>query len=138
MDNGNATDPDATSRRRSGRVVRAPDKFSPDIATQPSQAKRKRQGGDDGDEDDDNENDDDDDSELSDEESDDDVEDDVSDDEATSRRAQSKRAKKHRSKKPKTNGSRPAAPSRTKDLSRMFRKSIRLDTGGKGNGLYSE
>lgn len=123
-------DPDATSRRRSGRVVRAPDKFSPEPATQPI-AKRKRDGADeDGDENDV--------PELDDEDSDE-VDPDSDDEPAPSRKSQksqSKRAKKPTAKKAKINGAQPAASNRTVTLPRMPKRSVRLETGDKGNGLY--
>lgn len=122
-------DPDAAARRRSGRVVKAPDRLAPE----PSQ-KRKRDGAD---EEDDME---DDVPELDEDESD--VPDPESDEEPTparkSRKAsQSKRAKKPASKKPKINGTQPAAVKRTMTLPRMPKKPVRLDTEGKGNSLYS-
>lgn len=132
MDSNGNTSPDPdTSRRRSGRVVRAPDKFS----SQPSQqaiAKRKRDGGD---EDDGDENDV---PDLDDEDSDE--AEPESDDEPTptrkSRKSQSKRAKKPSAKKPKINGAQPSTSNRTVTLPRMPKKPTRLDTGDTGNGLY--
>lgn len=127
-------DPDTAARRRSGRVVKAPDRLAPEPSSQ-SVAKRKRDGADDDEDDDDAENDS---PELDDEDSDE--PDPESDDEPTpsrkSRKSQSKRAKKPASKKPKINGTQPVGASRTMTLPRMPKKSVRLDTEGKGNGLY--
>lgn len=126
--------PDAASRRRSGRVVKAPDKFSPEPSN-PSVAKRKRDGADDDEEDAENDV-----PELDEEGSDEGEQDSDENEAATSRRAQkssqSKRARKPSAKKPKINGSQPAASSRTVTLPRMPKKSVRLDTGERGNGLY--
>lgn len=122
-------DPDAAARRRSGRVVKAPDRLAPEPSV--SAAKRKRDGAD---EEDDAENDV---PELDDDESDE--PDDESDDETParkSRKAQSKRARKPASKKPKINGTQPSAK-RTMTLPRMPKKPVRLDTDGKSNALYS-
>lgn len=143
-----ASNPDTAARRRSGRVVRAPDKFSPE-PSQPAVAKRKRDGADDDDdEDDDDEEDEDGENqvpELEDEGSDDgeqdsDANDNDENEAATSRKSrkslQSKRNKKPSAKKPKINGTQPAAPTRTVTLPRMPKKSVRLETGAKGNGLY--
>ena len=132
--NGNTSpDPDTTSRRRSGRVVRAPDKFSPQPSHQ-AISKRKRDGGDE-DDDDGDENDvpdlDDEDSDVIDIESDDDHE-----PSRKSRKSQSKRTKKPSAKKPKINGTHPGTSNRTVTLPRMPKKPTRLDTGDKGNGLY--
>lgn len=132
--NGNTSpDPDTTSRRRSGRVVRAPDKFSPQPSHQ-AISKRKRDGGDE-DDDDGDENDvpdlDDEDSDVVDVESDDDHE-----PSRKSRKSQSKRTKKPSAKKPKINGAHPGTSNRTVTLPRMPKKPTRLDTGDKGNGLY--
>ncbi|CAI6100385.1 unnamed protein product [Clonostachys chloroleuca] len=133
--NGNPSpDPDTAARRRSGRVVRAPDKFSPEAAGPSSVAKRKRDAGEEG-EDDEN-----DDPEVDDES---DEADQLSDDEpAPSRRArkssQTKRAKKPSAKKPKINGTQHATANNTVTLPRMPKKVVRLDTGDKGTGLYAE
>lgn len=121
-------DPDTAARRRSGRVVKAPDRLAPEPA-----AKRKRDGTDDGD---DAENDLPElDSEVSDE-----LDPESEDEPAPSRKSrtsQSKRAKKPASKKPKINGTQPTTTNRTMTLPRMPKKSVRLDTDGKGSGLYS-
>lgn len=134
-------DPDSTARRRSGRVVKVPDKFAPE----PSQAlvKRKRDDGEDDDGapgvDDDDDADENELPELDDEMSDDDQ---ASDDEpARSKRSkksssQTQRARKPSAKKPKINGTQPAASNHTVTLPRMPKKSVRLDTSGKGTGLY--
>lgn len=133
--NANASpDPDTAARRRSGRVVKAPDRLAPEPSSQ-SVAKRKRDGADD---DDENEDDEDDLPELDEEDSDE--PDPESEDEAApsrkSRKSQSKRAKKPASKKPKINGTQSHATNRTMTLPRMPKKSVRLNTEGKGNGLY--
>ena len=107
---------DAASRRRSGRVVRAPSKFSPDA---PGASKRKRGNGID-DEDEENES-----PALDGEESDPD--DDVIDDDERGRRqrrkkptSQASRARKPAAKKPKINGASHATglPSRPKKTAR--------------------
>jgi cohesin complex subunit SA-1/2 len=133
-------DPESTARRRSGRVVRVPDKFAPDASQAPS--KRKRDNGDEGEDDDgeaENDVDENDVPELDDGISDDDQE---SDEEAVRSKkskksaSQSKRARKPSAKKPKINGAQPAASNHTVTLPRMPKKSVRLDTTGKGTGLY--
>ena len=133
-------DPESTARRRSGRVVRVPDKFAPDASQAP--VKRKRDNGDDGEDDDEeaeHDVDENDVPELDDEMSDDDQE---SEEEAVRSKkskkssSQTKRARKPSAKKPKINGTQPAASNHTVTLPRMPKKSVRLDTTGKGTGLY--
>lgn len=131
-------DPEAAARRRSGRVVRAPDKFAPDASQ--AAAKRKRGDGEDDDGSDDGSDADENDvPELDDESDEDDQE---SDDEppARAKRAkkssQSQRGRKPSAKKPKINGTKPSVGTKTVTLPRMPKKSVRLDTAATGTGLY--
>ncbi|KAF4452018.1 cohesin complex subunit SA-1/2 [Fusarium austroafricanum] len=149
MDNNTSPtpDPDATTRRRSGRVVRAPAKFTPEPATQSTHPKRKRDDQDD----DEDENEDeeeaenetpDSDEEMSDE-SDNDSDEDHPAPRSRKKPSQTSRAKKPSAKKPKTNGSKPLRPARVthaaKSLPSRPKKSVRIeDAAVKGTGLYSD
>ncbi|KAF6845350.1 mitotic cohesin complex [Colletotrichum musicola] len=125
-------EPESSSRRRSGRVVRAPEKFSPEPGTAP---KRKR--GPEPDEDDE-ENDDNDllsDATMSDG--------DESADERPRARpkkrntAQANRAKKPATKRPKTNGAAPSGHSAS--LPSRPKKTVRIAAVDRqGSGLYAE
>lgn len=133
MDNSASStpEPDGTSRRRSGRVVKAPTKFAPDAAT-----KRKR-----GEQDDDDDDVDEDDVPEMDDDESDDVDADSDDDhpapKSRSRKpAQASRARKPSSKKPKTNGTQPSTLGHTTAIPTRPKKSVRIDTGGKGSGLF--
>jgi cohesin complex subunit SA-1/2 len=131
-------DPEAAARRRSGRVVRAPDKFAPDASQ--AAAKRKRDDGEEDDGDDAGADDDENEVPELDDESDE-GEDQESDDEpARAKRAkkssQSQRARKPSAKKPKINGTQPSVGTKTVTLPRMPKKAVRLDTAGTGTGLY--
>ena len=125
MDNSASPSPeaDASSRRRSGRVTRAPNKFNPDTTAQSSGPKRKRGANDDDDVDDPASDSDDDGSEASDPDSD------VEHQAPKSRKQASNRASR---KKPKTNGASAhaaALPSRPK-------KGTRIDAGERSSGLF--
>lgn len=127
---GPSPEPDTTARRRSGRVVRAPSKFSPE-PTQPAVAKRKR-----GDQDEDDvEND----GLESDEEMSDDVDDDSDADHPAPRSrkpSQTNRARKPSSKKPKLNGTQPAGLESVTRIPSRPKKTVRIDPGEKGTGLF--
>ncbi|RGP62235.1 cohesin complex subunit sa-1 2 [Fusarium longipes] len=138
-------DPDATTRRRSGRVVRAPSKFTPEPASQPTHPKRKR---DDQDDEDDGEEEaaengtPDSDEEMTDE-PDNDSDEDHPAPRSRKKASQTSRAKKPSAKKPKINGSKPLRPARVthaaKSLPSRPKKSVRIeDAAVKGTGLYSE
>ena len=129
-------DRDATAPRRSGRVVKAPSKFTADGAAQASASKRKRGDGD-GDEEDVENGLFDHDDEMSDEP------DDQSDDDHPAPRSrnplsQGARARKPSSKKPKTNGVQPTSISRVPGIPSRPKKSVRIDAGEKGTGLFGE
>lgn len=145
MDNNasSSPDPDATTRRRSGRVVRAPTKFTPDTTTQSTNPKRKR------DDQDDEEEDEEEDAEIeapdSDEEMSNEPDNDSDEDHPAPRSrkksSQTSRAKKPSAKKPKINGSKPLRPARVthaaKSLPSRPKKSVRIeDAAVKGHGLY--
>lgn len=141
-----APDPDATTRRRSGRVVRAPSKFTPEPVSQPTHPKRKRDDQDD--EDDDGEEEEaaaeneapDSDEEMSDE-PDNDSDEDHPAPRSRKKASQTSRAKKPSAKKPKINGSKPLRPARVthtaKSLPSRPKKSVRIeDAAVRGTGLY--
>lgn len=133
MDNSaSATpEPDESSRRRSGRVVKAPTKFAPEVQSSAA-AKRKRGEQDEDDGEDDV-------PDLDDDSSDDDVDADSDEDHPAprSRKAsQPGRAKKPSSKKPKTNGTQPSALGHASSIPSRPKKSVRIDTGDKGTGLF--
>jgi cohesin complex subunit SA-1/2 len=121
---------DATSRRRSGRVVKAPSKFSPEPSAQ-AVAKRKRDNADDA-EDDEN------DPLEVDEETSDDGDDDSDDDQPRKSRkpSQAKRSSKPTAKKAKINGAASGVTNHTTSIPRRPKKTVRLDTGEKGTGLF--
>lgn len=133
--NASPTVPETTARRRSGRVVKAPTKFTPEPTTQSSAAKRKRTDNDE--EDVENE------SPESDEEMSDALDDDSDDDHPApkSRKkkpaaSQTSRAKKPSSKKPKINGAQPARAAQHVGLPSRPKKTVRIDAGDKGTGLF--
>ncbi|KAF5657251.1 cohesin complex subunit sa-1 2 [Fusarium heterosporum] len=134
-------EPDATTRRRSGRVVRAPSKFTPESTSQSTNPKRKRDDQDDDEENAENE------ASDSDQEMSDDDDDDSDDDHPAPRSrkkaSQTSRAKKPSAKKPKINGSKPLRPARVahsaKSLPTRPKKSVRIeDAALKGTGLYAD
>ncbi|KAF4338170.1 cohesin complex subunit SA-1 2 [Fusarium beomiforme] len=141
--NASPTPDSGTTRRRSGRVVRAPTKFTPDTATQSTNPKRKRDDQDEEDEDEEAENE----ALNSDEEMSDELDNDSDEDHPAPRSrkksSQTSRAKKPSAKKPKINGSKPLRPARVthaaKSLPRRPKKSVRIeDAAVKGTGLYSD
>jgi cohesin complex subunit SA-1/2 len=130
-DNGSASpDADAAARtRRSGRVVKAPQKFADDAALSTAGPKRKRA------ENDDEEPEDDDD--VSDDAMSDDAAD--SDDPETTpkpRKAAPSRAKKSSIKKPKINGAQSSRGGQFGGLPSRPKKSVRIEAGEKGTGLF--
>ncbi|KAM5342617.1 hypothetical protein ACJ41O_013583 [Fusarium nematophilum] len=133
-------DPDATTRRRSGRVVRAPAKFTPEVTTQSSTTKRKRDDQDD-DENEDAENEaPDSDEDMSDEPADDDSDEDHPAPRSRKKASQTSRAKKPSSKKPKINGTQPARSTHaSKSLPSRPKKTIRIEEAAeKGTGLFAD
>lgn len=131
MDSATAS-PEPESRRRSGRVVKAPTKYAPE----PTAAAPKRKRNDDEAEDDGE-------VENGDVASDEDMSDAASDAESDHdhpapkpRKAQTSRAKKPSTKKPKINGSRPAATGAIARIPSRPKKTVRIDPGEKGTGLF--
>lgn len=131
MDSATAS-PEPESRRRSGRVVKAPTKYAPEPTA--SAPKRKRN---------DDEAEDDGEVENGDVASDEDMSDAASDAESDHdhpapkpRKAQTSRAKKPSTKKPKINGSRPAASGAIARIPSRPKKTVRIDPGEKGTGLF--
>lgn len=126
-------EPGSSSRRRSGRVVKAPAKFSPDTAGQGSAPKRKR-----GDNDEDGL--DRPDSATDEQSSDEEVN--SSDEEhpvpRSRKPSQKSRPTKPSIKKPRTNGARPATQTNVAALPSRPKKSVRIDPGEKGNGLFGK
>ncbi|KAK8924645.1 Cohesin subunit psc3 [Metarhizium anisopliae] len=122
-------EPDADSRRRSGRVVKLPAKYAPE-PTNTAAPKRKR-GAQDGEEVDDEEVD-----------SDEDVsdEDDASDEEHPAPRSRKAggRSKKPSSKKPKINGAQPSGPAQVSRIPSRPKKTVRIEAGEKGTGLFAD
>lgn len=124
-------EPDTAARRRSGRVVKAPTKYAPEPAS--SASKRKRND-DEGDEE----------AENGAAESDDEMSDAASDADSDEDHAapkprkasQTTRAKKPSIKKPKINGARPAASGAVARIPSRPKKTVRIDPGEKGTGLY--
>lgn len=120
-------EPDADSRRRSGRVVKLPAKYAPE-PTNTAAPKRKR-GAQDGEEVDDEDVD-----------SDEDVsdEDDASDEEHPAPRSRKAggRSKKPSSKKPKINGAQPLGPAQVSRIPSRPKKTVRIEAGEKGTGLF--
>lgn len=122
--------PESASQRRSGRVVRAPARFSPELLSTHNASKRKRGTDQDGQ---DAEND----VPGSDAEMSDDDDDAETDDEQASRprrkqASQSSRVKKPALKKPKTNGTHPALSVRPKKTVRIAK------VAGDGDGLFGQ
>ncbi|KAL2212209.1 STAG-domain-containing protein [Sarocladium strictum] len=133
-DNGSASpEADAAARtRRSGRVVKAPQKFADDAALSTAGPKRKRDQNDDDDPDSDAQD------------SDDAMSDDAaeSDDPDATPKARkptaSSRAKKSSIKKPKTNGAQSSRGGQFGGLPSRPKKSVRIEAGEKGTGLFAE
>jgi cohesin complex subunit SA-1/2 len=134
MDNNASPTPegDAAARRRSGRVVKAPTKFTPEPTSQ-SASKRKRDDQDE--EDGENE------APESDEEMSDEGDHESDEDHPAPRsrkKSQTSRAKKPSSKKPKINGSQPARAAHPAGLPSRPKKTVRIETGDKGTGLFGK
>jgi len=151
-DNRSATSspaPTSTAARRSGRVTKAPSKFTPDA---PPAAKRKRDADHDEDDDDvenDSPNDAADGDDAEEEPStDEDADDSAADEPARSQKkkrpasSQPARSRKPAAKKPKINGDAPTAPeagpsTHSARLPSRPKKAVRLDLGRRdGDGLY--
>ncbi|OAA45466.1 STAG-like protein [Metarhizium rileyi] len=122
-------EPDADSRRRSGRVVKIPAKYAPE-QTNNTAPKRKR-GEQDGDE-------------IADEEVDSDEEtsdeDGASDEEHLAPRSRKTggRSKKPSNKKPKINGAQPSALAQVSRIPSRPKKTVRIEAGEKGTGLFAD
>lgn len=134
MDNNASPTPegDAAARRRSGRVVKAPTKFTPEPTSQ-SASKRKRDDQDE--EDGENE------APESDEEMSDEGDHESDEDHPAPRsrkKSQTSRARKPSSKKPKINGSQPARAAHPAGLPSRPKKTVRIETGDRGTGLFAE
>ncbi|KAI1847209.1 hypothetical protein JX266_006749 [Neoarthrinium moseri] len=135
----------AESRRRSGRVVRAPRKFTEEVQND-STSRRKRGRDDNDDDDDDAENQEPDDAsadeQLSDEASDEDDQSDTND-LAPKQRKSKPRPKKPAAKRPKVNGSAPATASASQApavrLPNRPKKTVRVAIARReGDGLYAD
>lgn len=132
---GSAPEADAAARtRRSGRVVKAPQKFADDAALSTAPPKRKRTQADD-----------DDGSDTGASESDEEMSDDegaASEDPDTTpkarKQAPASRAGKPSLKKPKINGTQSAAAAQFNGLPTRPKKSVRIEAGEKGSGLFGE
>jgi cohesin complex subunit SA-1/2 len=132
----------AESRRRSGRVVRAPRKFTDEVQSQlAARRKRARENDDDAENEDPNDSADED---LSDDGAGDASDGDDDELEPRQKKAKSRsKTKKPAAKKPKVNGSAPAASSSAQGaavrLPNRPKKTVRLDIGRReGDGLYGE
>ncbi|KAM0260735.1 hypothetical protein ACHAQJ_002651 [Trichoderma viride] len=126
-------EPDSTARRRSGRVVKAPTKYAPEPTA--SAPKRKRND-DEGDEEAENgefESD----QEMSDAASDVDSDEDHAAPKPR-KASQTTRAKKPSTKKPKINGTRPAISGTIARIPSRPKKTVRIDPGEKGTGLFAD
>jgi cohesin complex subunit SA-1/2 len=133
-DNGSASpEADAAARtRRSGRVVKAPQKFADDAALSTAGPKRKRDQNDDDDPDSDAQD-------SDDAMSDDAAESDDPDATPKARKpAASSRAKKSSIKKPKTNGAQSSRGGQFGGLPSRPKKSVRIEAGEKGTGLFGK
>ncbi|PTB41947.1 uncharacterized protein TrAFT101_008951 [Trichoderma asperellum] len=126
-------EPDTTARRRSGRVVKAPTKYAPEPTA--SASKRKRND-DEGDEEAENG------AAESDEEMSDAASDAGSDEDHPAPKprkpSQTTRAKKPSIKKPKINGAQTAASGTIARIPSRPKKTVRIDPGEKGTGLYAD
>ncbi|KAL6855746.1 hypothetical protein J3F83DRAFT_753342 [Trichoderma novae-zelandiae] len=137
MDASATASPEPEARRRSGRVVKAPSKYAPE-PTAPA-AKRKRNDDEaDGAADEGAQN--------GDVASDEDMSDVASDADSDQdhpapkprKAAQTSRAKKPSTKKPKINGSRPAMSGAIARIPSRPKKTVRIDAGEKGTGLFAD
>jgi cohesin complex subunit SA-1/2 len=135
MDASATASPEPEARRRSGRVVKAPAKYAPE-PTAPA-AKRKRN-------DEDADDDADEGAENGDAASDEDMSDVPSDADSDQdhpapkprKAAQTSRPKKPSTKKPKINGARPAMAGTVARIPSRPKKTVRIDAGEKGTGLF--
>ncbi|RFU72360.1 hypothetical protein TARUN_9899 [Trichoderma arundinaceum] len=126
-------EPEATARRRSGRVVKAPTKYAPEPTA--SAAKRKR-----------NDDEVDEEAENGEVESDEEMSDAASDAESDEdhpapkprKASQTSRTKKPSTKKPKINGTRPAISGTIARIPSRPKKTVRIDPGEKGTGLFAD
>ncbi|KAG5951542.1 hypothetical protein E4U53_002857 [Claviceps sorghi] len=130
-------EPDATTRRRSGRVVKAPTKYAPEPTT--TGAPKRKRGNDDEHEAEPDEIDPD--GQTSDDDDDDDGAqsdgDHLPTPAARSRTARA-RAKKPSSKKPKINGAQPSGLHQIARIPSRPKKTVRIEAGEKGTGLFAE
>lgn len=124
-------EPDATSRRRSRRVVKVPAKFAPEPAV--SAAPKRKRDEDDGQEAEDDEMDPDED--INSDDDNDDAESDGDHPAPRSRKAGA-RVRKPSSKKPKMNGAQPAGPNQVSRIPSRPKKAVRIEAGEKGSGLF--
>ncbi|OTA03941.1 hypothetical protein A9Z42_0044760 [Trichoderma parareesei] len=139
MDASATASPEPEARRRSGRVVKAPAKYAPE-PTAPA-AKRKRNAEDADDDDDADEG-----AENGDAASDEDMSDGPSDADSDQdhpapkprKAAQTGRPKKPSTKKPKINGARPAMAGTVARIPSRPKKTVRIDAGEKGTGLFAD
>ncbi|PON30205.1 hypothetical protein TGAM01_v200645 [Trichoderma gamsii] len=126
-------EPDTAARRRSGRVVKAPTKYAPEPTASASKRKRNDDEGDEGAENGEVE---------SDEEMSDAASDAASDEDHAAPKprkpSQTTRAKKPSIKKPKINGARPAVSGTIARIPSRPKKTVRIDPGEKGTGLYAD
>ncbi|KAH6611078.1 hypothetical protein Trco_001098, partial [Trichoderma cornu-damae] len=126
-------EPEASARRRSGRVVKVPSKYAPEPTA--SASKRKRND-DEGDEEAENGE-----AEL-DEEMSDAASDADSDEDHPApkprKASQTTRAKKPSTKKPKINGTQPAVSATVARIPSRPKKTVRIDPGEKGTGLFAD
>ncbi|KYK55659.1 putative nuclear protein SA-1 [Drechmeria coniospora] len=127
-------DPDSTARRRSGRVVRAPAKFVPAPEPGGSSASKRKRNDQDGDG-----------SEREESDSDEDMSDESESDDDESHPAprsrkptQGRRSKKPSTKKAKINGTQPAASAHLSRIPSRPKKSVRIEAGEKGTGIFAE
>ncbi|KAG5971076.1 hypothetical protein E4U58_000300 [Claviceps cyperi] len=126
-------EPDATTRRRSGRVVKAPIKYAPEpAATGAPKRKRDEHDGQDVDSDDNGPDD-----KTSDEEDNDDDAQSDGDHPAPRSRTVRARVRKPSSKKPKINGAQPPGPHQIARIPSRPKKTVRIEAGEKGTGLFA-
>lgn len=126
-------EPEATARRRSGRVVKAPTKYAPEPTGAASKRKRNDDEADEEGENGGIESD----EEMSDAASDADSDEDHPAPKPR-KASQSSRAKKPSTKKPKINGTRPAISGTIARIPSRPKKTVRIDPGEKGTGLFGE
>ncbi|KAG6014124.1 hypothetical protein E4U43_006903 [Claviceps pusilla] len=127
-------DPDATTRRRSGRVVKVPTKYAPEPTT--TSAPKRKRSDDDGQEAENDETDAD--EQTSDEDDDGDDAQTDGDHPAPRSRKATARVKKPSSKKPKINGAQPSGLTQIARIPSRPKKMVRIEAGEKGTGLFAE